>query len=490
MPAPYFTTNPGEFTRLEGLYILEQNPPAFISGVFLGVVAVAGQTLKGPVDTPVSITSEARFTEVFGHASRPGDSTSVNKVREFLLNKPFGEVIVVRAAAAGALPAEADFDETATAIINIAASSPGAWGNDITVDITAASDGDADHFNLVVKYRGETTTYENLDTSTGNNNLVDVIGTDLANLVVVTKQADGRPDNVSDAALADTAGTDGSIADSDYTDTGRAIKTMANFQRASIFAVADRSNMAIKGEMEACALAADKGLFLIWNGSHSADITTVTGDAASYRSDRIVYCYNSTKTIDPDTAAEIVVPPHSWVASILSQTDVDIHPGEEGSKAYTGAITGLVDESISRADYVTLKEAGVAAWEKDEDGGHLIVSGVTTDLTAGKTEITRRRMADFLQLSAASRLKFFVKKKNTAQNRIQMAAELIAFSNSLKDDERVIEEFAVEQKSVNSEATRAQGIEKLLWRVKIIGHMLHLVLVTEIGTTVTFQEEA
>lgn len=490
MPAPFFTTNPGEFTRLEGLYIFEQNPPAFISGVFLGVVAVAGQTLKGPVNTPVSITSEARFTEVFGHRSRPNDSTSVNKVREFLMNKPFGEVIVVRAAAAAAATAEADFTEGATAVINVAASSPGAWGNDLSVIIAAPSNGLATHFNLTVDYRGETTTYADLSVAAGFNNLIDVIGTDLSNLVSVTKLADGTPDTTVPTALADTAGADGTIADADFTASGGPIDSISNYNGASICAVAEYSTAAVKSKLHVNALASNDRIFVMWNGSHVADVTAVETDAALYRSDRVVYCYNSPKTFDFDTAAEIVVPPHSWLASILSQTDVDIHPGEEGSKAFTGAITGLTFSALSRAEYINLREAGVAAWERDSDGGHLIVSGVTTDLTSGKTEITRRRMADFLQLSAASRLKYFIKKKNTIQNRIQMAAELVAFSNSLKDDERVIEDFEVEQKSVNTEAGRAQGIEKLLWRVKLIGHILHLVLITEIGTTVTIQEEA
>jgi hypothetical protein len=197
---------------------------------------------------------------------------------------------------------------------------------------------------------------------------------------------------------------------------------------------------------------------------------------------------NSTNTFDFEIGSQVQVPPHSFLCSILSQTDVDVNPGEEATKQFSGGITGLQAESRTREDYITLKEAGVASWEKDETGGFLIVSGVVNDLTPGKTQITRRRSADFLQLSAASRLRFFVKKKNTLENRTQMAAELAAFSNTLRDDGRIIEDFEIEQESVNTEATRAQGLEKLLWRVKLIGHMLHLVLETEIGETVELRE--
>ena len=54
---PTFTTNDSEFTRLEGLYVSERNPPAVISGVFLGNVGMAFEAVRGPVDEVVEVTS-------------------------------------------------------------------------------------------------------------------------------------------------------------------------------------------------------------------------------------------------------------------------------------------------------------------------------------------------------------------------------------------------------------------------------------------------
>lgn len=490
MPAPFFTSNPSEFGRVEGVYIFEKDPPAFIQGVFLGVVAICGETLKGPVDTPVEITSPARFSEVFGGRSYQGQTASVNKVREFMMNKPFGKRVIVRVAAAAAAVAEMDFDASATPIINVAASSPGAWGNDLTVAVEDATDGNANHFNLVVNYLGGAVTYANLDTSTGNDNLLDVLGADLANLVVVTKLADGRPDNAAAAALTDTAGADGTIADSDYTATDRGINQIKGYRGVGLCAVADRSTTAIKAAMKVAAEASSDRLFLIWNGSHSETLANVITDAALYRSDRIVYCENSPKTFDFDVAAEVEVPPHSWMASILSQTDVDINPGEEASKEFTAGITALRYQNRTREDYVSAKEAGIASLERDEDGGFLFVSGIVNDLTPGKTQITRRRSADFLQLAAARRLKYFLKKKNTAANRAQLGAEVVAFLSQLRDEGRIVEDFQVDQTSSNTAASRAQGREAVLMRVKLIGHILALILETEIGETVVLRDAA
>ena len=490
MPAPLFTTNPSEFGRLEGVYIFEKDPPSFIEGVFLGTVGIVGLTLRGPVDTPVEITSGSRFEEVFGQRSYFGQTTSVNKVREFMMNKPFGKRVIVRVAAAAAATAEMDFLATATPIINVAASSPGAWGNDLTVAVEDATDGDSLKFDLVVNYRGDQVRYANLNTQTSNDNLLAVIGSDLANHVVVTKLADGRPDNAVAAALTDTAGSDGAVADTDYTATDRGINQIKGYRGVGLVAVADRSTAAIKSAMHVAAQASSDRLFLIWNGSHSETLANVVTDAALYRSDRIVYVENSTKTFDFDVAAEVELPPHSWMASILSSTDVDINPGEEASKEFTAGITGLRYENREREDYISLKEAGVASFEKDEDGGFLIVSGVVNDLTTGKTQITRRRSADLLQLSAARRLRFFLKKKNTAANRAQLGAEVVAFLNSLKDAGRIVEDFTVEQAAVNTEAERAKGRERILMRVKLIGHILSLILETEIGETVILRDAA
>lgn len=488
MPSPFFTTNASEFGRVEGVYIFEKDPPAFIQGVFLGAIGIAGVTLRGPVDVPVEITSPARFEEVFGGRSLDNQTASVNKVREFMANKPFGKRVIVRVAAAAAAVAEQDFLETATPVINVAASSPGAWGNDLTVAVVAASDGVATRFNLVVNYLGDTLVFPNCDTSVGNDNLLDVIGTDLANVVVVTKLADGRPDNVAASALTDTAGTEGTIADSDYTGANRGLQQLKGYRGIGVVAVAERSTAAVKAAMLANAVTSSDRLFLIWNGSHTATIANIAIDSALYRSDRIVYCENSPTTFDFSANAEIETPPHSWMASILTQTDVDINPGEEASKAFTAGITKVRFQNRSREDYVSLKEAGVASLERDGDGGFLFVSGIVNDLTPGRTEIARRRSADFIQLSAARRLRFFVKKKNTAANRAQMGAEIVALLSTLKDEGRIVEDFAVEQESVNTTAERAKGRERILVRVKLIGHILALILETEIGQTVVIRD--
>lgn len=511
MPAPFFTSNPAEFQRLEGLYIFEQNPPGFIRGVSLGAVGVFGPTVRGPVDTPVEITSEARFLEVFGGRDYGLGGAIVNKVWRALLNKPFGKLVVVRAAAAAAVKASFTLETAAggagTAVLRVDASSPGAWGNQVQFKVEAATDGVGTHFNLSVKLNGQVVTYENLDiNSAGVDNTLSIVGDDLANWVTLTKLADGRPVNNAAgidgadslgfvnlgetvAAFTSVLGADGAIAGTDYTAAGRAIDQIKAYAGVGIvFSAEDTEALvtAINTALVTAAAAATDRMFIVWTGDH----TDTVSQAKTYfdgllGGDRIIKTFNSPYTLDTETATLIRVPPAEWMASILSQTDVDIHPGEEATKAFTAGISKLTYESLTREDYVTLRDAGICGLEKDE--GFLFVSGVTADKTPGKTEITRRRSADFLQLSASGRLKHFVKKKNIASLRRVMGGELIAFSQSLQNEGRVVEAFAVDQASVNTDAQRAQGVEYILWRVKLIGHMLHLILKTEIGTGVTIE---
>jgi hypothetical protein len=61
-------------------------------------------------------------------------------------------------------------------------------------------------------------------------------------------------------------------------------------------------------------------------------------------------------------------------------------------------------------------------------------------------------------------------------------------ASDLKRAERIVEAFSVDTEKLNTTAQRALGVEKILLRVKLLGHMLHLVLETEIGTAVSITE--
>lgn len=516
----YFTTNPSEFTQVEGLYVVEKDPPGFVQGEDVSKTGIAGICVRGP-STVEYISSTARFLEVYGGRDRGSGGALVGEIWRALLNKRFGGMYIRRVVATDAdvasFNAEEGLDGAGTEVLTIAASSAGAWGADLYWKIEDASDGDADAFNLVVRYLGETVTYENLKIkAAGDDNLAEVVGDDIGSWVTLTKVADGRPANSSTITETDfvterdttvddgdlvrlrvigaawnaQAGGDGTPVSADYI---AAITDLAYTQGpyGVLMAGASVDQNALNGTIVTlAALVADKH-FLTWSGTHGQVVATEianVGTDITTRSDRITWCFNSPWTLDPETGVDVRVPPHEWMASIWSQTDVDVHPGSRAAADYLAGIRRLSSEALTRQDLVDLKAAGVCALEKLPDGAFAFRSGVTTLLTSGKTEIARRRAADFLILSLANRLRYYVKAKSTIENRAQMAGEVVAFSNALKDASRIVADFAIDQ-SMNTDASRGQGIEKLRWDVRLIGHFLHLVLETSIGTTVTIEEQ-
>lgn len=503
MPAPFFTTNDADISQLEGVYIKETTPPATVVETSLNTVGVFGPTMKGP-STPTLIGSEARFVDVFGGGYLAG--VNINKVWTSILNKGFSSLYVCRVSAAAAVKASYTPESAAggggTQVMTITASSVGTWGNYLSWKVYDATNAVATSFNLDIKdtITGKTWTYQNLDIVVGNN-LATVIGTDDARPIDITRLAGTRPVNSTastdgadtsgfiflgavNAGYSSVAGTDGSIADSDYHGTGKPLDQLATLKGVAIVYAAEYQNAALSAATKVFAAASSDRIFLIGAATSGTSVATAVSDVATYRSDRIVYCYNHAFTIDPVTATEVSVRPESWMACVLANTDVDIHPGEEDTKRFLAGITRLSQPSLTRADYISLKAAGIAAMEVDL-GSPVFVSGVVTDLTPGKTEITRRRMADFLQLSAAFTLRFHVKKKNTSQRRTAIAATLKGWLSGLKQQGRVVEAFNIDMDILNSPTDRDNGIQRILMQVDLLPHMLAIVLTTEIGTGVT-----
>jgi hypothetical protein len=378
------------------------------------------------------------------------------------------------------------------ALMTVTANGVGAYGNLITAQVAAASDGSTAHSNITIGYLGKSYVYKNIDISTATaNNILNVVGSDDGNPAILTKSAAGVCNVLSSTPLA--AGADGSVSDSDY--TAAAITKAAAAPGCAIVFVGEYMSAAVKAAMFAASATVSDRVFVIAPDNETVAAATAITEAALYRGDRMIYTFNSPNTLDNATASVIVTHPSAWMASILSQTDIDIHPGDVDNQQFTQAITSLYNEGYVRNDYIALRAAGICALE--HLSGYSFVSGVTTSLVPGKEQITRRRMADFLQISVANALQPFVKKKNTVSRRKAMVGMVMGFLAELQRNERVVATddsvsgpgYLVDDDSLNSALGRAAGIERLLTRVRLISHMLEVVLETEIGTSVNIVQK-
>lgn len=485
MPIKY-TDNPGQYTLLPGLYVTEKDPPRFARGIDTGVIGIVGETVRGPVNTPVSCANAEELTSIFGGRDH-GDGVLANYVWRALLNKTVGRIVVVRAAAAAAAAATLTLDSKLT----VTASSVGKWGNNLTAAVEDATDGDANHFNLVIAYstEGRTVTYENLNIQSGQVNIDSVVGDALSNLVTLTVAANGRPVNSAAASLA--TGSDGTIASTDYTGTGDAIDQILAYDGVKIIVEASSGDDTFVQALNAdfitkSANVADR-IFVMWSGDHAdSRADQLTYSDALAQGDRYKFAWNSPYTVDPETATQIQTPPHHWVAAALSQLDVDEHPGAYKARKYFAGISKLTNESLTWAQLVELEAGNVSVITNNS--GYTMANAVMLTDDTGKRDVMRRRSADFLIAGMADVLKYFVNARLTEANRRSAESEVIAYLETLKKAQRIVEDYNVDIDSVNTSTNLGQGIFYVLASVRLIGTAKYIPLIAEIGATVVISE--
>lgn len=519
MPEPLVTTNPADYTKLEGVYISPKDPPPFVKEVGFATTGIFATALRGPTDKAVIIRSPRELKNIYGLDRYDAGGTAINsELWKALLNKKFGELVIYRVAAAAAVKGSFTLEDTAAGagaeVCRIDASAKGLYGRDVYWKVEDATDADADHWNLRIKYKGEEFLYENIDTGSGtpgNDNTASIIGTEDSRLIDLVKIADGRPVNSAAsvdgadadgyvylgqvvAAFTSIPASDGTIAASDYTVADGPLDTLADYKGVShVFCGNEDGTItaSVNAAMKVKAAASSDRLFLIHEGALTGSPVTpanVITDVSSFRDGRLVYCHNSPYTLDTQLGTEVITSPVSWAACILANTDVDIHPGEEGTLQYLAGIIRIDQPAISRLNYEAMKAAGIMSLERDEDGNHQFVSGVVTILTAGKTEITYRRMRDFLQLSAAKFAKPFVKKRGTSGNQDQLEGGLDSWLYGLQQSERIVREYSIDMDGVNDLDSEAQGLKYIAMNVQLINHWLHIVFLTDIGTGTVIEQ--
>lgn len=486
----YYSTNPADWTALEGLYINQLSPEKAITGVSLNRVGFAGYCVRGPL-VPQTIPA-SQFAAYYGGRDYGEGGAVIGKVWAALQNKKFGNITVCRVCDADAgVATHVLANATPTTIANIYANNPGLWGNDVTYDVAAATDGDANHWNLTVYYLGASVTYQNLDTTANHDNLVSVIGNSINNLIRVTKAADGRPANATGVSLA--GGTEGTLAAADYV---TALNLVAAYPGVACCLVpetaVDADNATVNARLVALAPLCPDRVFLAWAGKSNAyaDEISQKNSQITTASTNLQWCYNPATELDPDTGSTVTTAPHVAKACILSQTDVSIHAGDNDNLGLTAWITGLTYESLDRDTLILLKAAGISTLQKVE-GGFRFGSDVDTTATAtNDSQFPDERAKQYLIQSIANTIRYDVRKKATKSKKRSIVEKIKAFLRDDQKAEHVVDSddvdlgpgYLVDDVSVNTATTKARHEHHVLIKVRLIDHLLYIVLDTDIRT--------
>ena len=478
----YQSTNPVDWTALDGVYIDDVAPPPNVVGVAVNVAILVGQFERGAPGIQ-QVGSTKQLFQLYGN------NTAFSGMAE-LQNKAFGSLKVVRViAASGAANAVKAFQSSSTTRITFTALWTGAYGNNIQVTIAAGSTQGS-------KY----TIHDNNANAVWpddiyDNVLISAVGTTFAQSNLITATVNSTAAEPTTAAATNLAsGSDGSVANTDYQ---TAIQNQCQSAGVGNILWCDESNSTVKGYLLA-SMAATTDKMAIICGAAGDSVATAVTDVASYRDTqgRLIYSYPWVNTtINGNTVAQ---QPSGFYASLLSQIAPNIDPAYAGNAQYLSGINSLdLGNQLQRADYINLMNAGISAFEVDADVGIKVKSGVVTQIAdSSKIMVFRRRMADYIIQSLAVFLENYQNAVNSLTNQNNVNTAISTFNRKLEKTGLVPSNAEVssgaasliDTTSLNDDATTASGEFFIIYKRRLYSSMRFIVLQTQIGTSVVVTE--
>lgn len=480
MGSIYRTNNPLEYNDIDGIIIDERAPDPAVQGTGTGTAILVGQFERG-------LTSLERPSNIKDFHRRYGKSSYSGNIQ--LKNKRFSILKVIRAVASDAAKGALTISNATVPSITFTAKYLGAYAGKVKVAVEAGS----------VSGKKYTITDENdnadefFPTETYDNIAIASVTADTfkdSKLVDVTV-LDTTSEPVDTTATALAGGTDGTIADTDY-ETAIA---KAEAQNAGNVLFLDVYNQTRNGYLKTHA-GSTQDKMVICAEEEDDTVSDNETDVALLRDGdgRIIYASNWCQTtIDGES---VYTSPASWVASLYSQVAPNISLAYAANTELLYGITGL-KKDLSRPDFIALKEAGVSAFEFDNDIGFKLRMAITTQIAnSSKLTILRRRMADYLTDSIGRFLKNYQNGPNRASDRNAAKGAILTFvrlqekDNILPKDSEVQGGKAklVDVETENDDDSIAAGEFRILYKQRIYSEMRFIILKAEIGESVVVTE--
>lgn len=240
--------------------------------------------------------------------------------------------------------------------------------------------------------------------------------------------------------------------------------------------------------------------------------STVQPGVGAYRSDRVNYAFPGGQVSMAGIAARglaggagfaadgvIDCGSDAWLASVMSLLNPEENPGQETifMAGFLGIEAGNADvQDLTIDDYKAFRSAGIAAPRIDA-GTAFFQSGINSvdsSTPAGKAirNISRRRMADYIQDSIAVLVLPFVKKLATADRKALVVSAVDAFLSTLLSTDNPqnqrIKSYSIQDVTTAAEAKA--GVLRIRVKVCLLGSLDVIVADTAIGETVETTELA
>lgn len=277
---------------------------------------------------------------------------------------------------------------------------------------------------------------------------------------------------------------------------------LASAARDADFSISARwsAPVSAKGRSNAIDASANghRGRKFIGRAALGSTVAQAFADIAAYRSDRFFYTFPGWQVRIPEIAARgtaggqgftadgvITVGADGPLAMINCRLNPEENPGQETGLIAPFFAVQKVDTVLTMSVYEAFKRSGICAPRVDRSSGSIYQSGVTSDLTPGRTTQARRKMADFIQDTSAFRLVPYSKKLATNARLDGARGVLESFLSGLLSADQPaaqrIAAFSIDAVSGNTPELNALGIYVFIIKVRTLSSLDAIVLQTEIG---------
>lgn len=480
-----------------GVNILELSPPGGVRGSGTNVVAVVANLPWGPVDAITEISSPAELFSVFAPLVFGRLDVTYPALRAFI-NKTFPSTIrVVRISPTSQATATRVFDDASAGdSVTVTARSPGLLGNSIFVAWTANALDPTARDATVTIGTAYSVTYK-------------AVATIVATVLVVTDPGDPYVSFVKSAgatlvpvAIAATAlatGADGTPVAGEYTSAIDLFASASAVWNVGFVAEIESGLLdAVNAYLKTFEDANKRNMWVMCTVA-AQSVATAKTYIATYRSDRLMYCWPKVLTVnayDPDRA-EITVDGNSFAAVALAGVAPEQSPGGNPGAQFLRGITGI-EQGATTAQLKELGEFGVTPWfMSDAHEGAILHDAVTTSLTAGLTQVFRRRMTDYIVKSLGDYLQRFVGElldvdlvnRRLGAVTTPEVGQVRQFLSDLETNNR-IRDYSVDPFGQNVQSNIDAGQFIILVAVKLYSVQRQIVLLAQIGETVDIIETA
>lgn len=330
-----------------GAYVERVNSVVVGTEISTSVAGFIGDTVRGVPNKAVKITSWTQFEKKFAKGiANPFEIGGVaDAVYGFFANGG-SEVYIVRTVETGSTKAQALIP--AETGVKFEAKEEGAWGNDLTVVVTADSRGKTSTHTVVVNYKGEKVEeYKSLGAD-----FVSVIN-ESSEYIQVT--ADG------DKSLAQGTGnlSGGTLAP---TTVGTFKKGLACFdvvKDINILAIPNETQVGVQEALvDYCAIRGN--VFPIVDVPANLDVEGVLAYKDKFSSHLGAMYYPRVQIIDPITNKTKVVSATGYLAGLYAFTDskVGVHKAPAGVEAGLKGVVG-VERELSDGEIGTLNSSNI-----------------------------------------------------------------------------------------------------------------------------------